>query len=191
MKEELLALYEKQEKFLREKYDRSLSFQDGIFDRFERAKRLGFDEGASIYNSALVFGSVTVGKKTWIGPYVVLDGSGGSISIGQYCSISAGVHIYTHDSVMWALSGGEANLNQAAVVIGENSYLGAQSVIKAGVSIGSRCVVGANSFVNQSVEDNSIVAGSPAKIIGQVKVSGKEIILEYFNHKGANNAGSN
>jgi acetyltransferase-like isoleucine patch superfamily enzyme len=117
LKKEILKLYEQQEAFMKEKYERSLSFQDGLFDRFERAKRLGFAEDASIYNSALVFGNVKAGVKTWIGPYVILDGSGGNIEIGNYCSISAGVHIYTHDSVMWALSGGKDPYSKGAVNI--------------------------------------------------------------------------
>ena len=91
---------------LRDTFHRSLPFADGRFDRWERAKRLGFGEGASIYDSSCIFGEVRAGVKTWIGPYTILDGSGGLVSIGDYCSISAGVHIYTHDTVHWALSGG-------------------------------------------------------------------------------------
>src|SRR5579871_5557430 len=177
-KKNLLDLYEQQETFLKQTYDRSLSFQDGFFDRFERATRLGFGEGASIYNSALVFGDVKVGIKTWIGPYVMLDGSGGGIKIGSYCSISSAVHIYTHDSVMWALSGGKQSFTQANVVIGDNTYIGAQSVIKAGVKIGIHCLIGANTFVNQDVDDYSILVGSPARVIGRVVITNGEVSLE-------------
>lgn len=180
LKNNLIDLYNFQEEFLKENYKRSLSFQDGLFDRFERAKRLGFSEGASIYNSALVFGEVKVGIKTWIGPYVILDGSGDGIKIGDYCSISAGVHIYTHDSVMWALSGGLHEMQKSTVSISSRVYIGAQSIIKAGVSIGSRCLIGANTFVNTDVEDNSIMAGSPAKKIGKVIEKGEKVLLKYF-----------
>jgi hypothetical protein len=44
---------------LKSKYSRSLPFADGLFDRWERAKRLGFGEGASIYDSACVFGEIS------------------------------------------------------------------------------------------------------------------------------------
>lgn len=181
LKKEILKLYEQQESFMKEKYDRTLSFQDGLFDRFERAKRLGFGEDASIYNSALVFGNVKAGVKTWIGPYVILDGSGGDIEIGEYCSISAGVHIYTHDSVMWALSGGKEEFSNASVYIGARTYIGAQSIIKAGVKIGTMCIVSANSFINNDVEDHSIVVGSPAKKIVNVIIdSAGHISLHYI-----------
>lgn len=181
LKKEILNLYEQQESFVKEKYDRSLSFQDGLFDRFERAKRLGFGEDASIYNSALVFGNVKAGVKTWIGPYVILDGSGGDIEIGDYCSISAGVHIYTHDSVMWALSGGHESYAKGAVNIGSNTYIGAQSIIKSGTTIGKMCIIGSNSFVNSDIGDNSIAVGSPAKKIGTVLLVEDKIKLEYFS----------
>ena len=166
----LKKIYQKTELFLKENYNRSLPFQDGFFDRFERAKRLGFGNKTSIYNSAHVFGNVKVGKNTWIGPYVMLDGSGGTIDIGDFCSISAGCHIYTHDSVLWSLSGGNSKASTAPVKIGSNVYIGAQSVIKHGVVIGSRCVIGANSFINSDVPDNTIFVGSPAKKIGTVSV---------------------
>ena len=104
----LHLIYHHNDEELRKEFDRSLSFQDGFFDRWERADRLGFGLGSSIYNSSLIYGEVSVAEETWIGPYTVLDGSGGHIKIGRNCSVSAGVHIYTHDTVMWALSGGKS-----------------------------------------------------------------------------------
>ena len=159
---------------LEARFDRSLPFADGMFDRWERARRLDFGEGASIYDSAAVFGEVTVGANTWIGPQVLLDGSGGGLSIGSWCSISAGVQIYTHDTVLWALSGGEAAKRTGAVQIGDCCHIGALSVIGRGVSIGPRCVVGAHSFVNADVEPETVVAGAPARPIGRVDMSGEE-----------------
>src|SRR5690242_5080958 len=78
---------------LSSKFARSLPFGDAMFDRWERAQRLGFGADASIYDSALVYGDVSVGEHSWIGPNVLLDGSGGALAIGAWCSISAGVHI--------------------------------------------------------------------------------------------------
>jgi carbonic anhydrase/acetyltransferase-like protein (isoleucine patch superfamily) len=160
---------------LRNHFQRSLPFQDALFDRWERAKRLGFSEGASIYNSASIFGDVVVGAATWIGPNTLLDGTGGGISIGAYCSISSGVHIYTHDTVLWALSGGTLQHKRAPVRIGDCTYIGSQSVIAAGVSIGSRSVVAANSFVNADVPEATIVGGTPARKIGTVVGEGAQV----------------
>jgi acetyltransferase-like isoleucine patch superfamily enzyme len=176
---QLKALYEAQDEGLRREWDRSLPFADGLLDRWERARRLGFGEDASIYNSALVYGDVSVGRGTWIGPYTLLDGSGGGLSIGAYCSISAGVQIYTHDTVMWALSGGQTAKKTAPVSIGECCYLGSQAVIAAGTTIGNQCVVAANSFVNRAVPERTIVGGSPARPLGHVVVRGDDIELVY------------
>ena len=173
------ALYEQIDETLRAKFDRSLPFQDAVFDRWERAQRLGFAEGASVYNSALVFGSVSVGAHTWVGPYSLLDGSGGALMIGEYCSISAGVHIYTHDTVQWALSGGTAAKKTGPVSIGDRCYIGPHSIISSGVEIGAQCVVGANSFVNKSVEPRTIVAGTPARRIGCVTGEGINVSLHF------------
>ena len=164
---------------LRERFDRSLPFADAMFDRWERAERLGFGEGASIYDSSSVFGHVRVGVRTWIGPNTLLDGSGGTLTIGEFCAISSGVHLYTHDTVAWALSGGEAPFRSAPTTIGDRCYIGSQCVVAAGVTIGDQCVIGANSFVNRDVPSRSIVGGSPARRIGTVHVEGDHIDLRY------------
>ncbi len=164
----LQGCYLDNEEHLMREYQRSLSFQDGMFDRWERARRLGFGERTSIYNSATVFGSVNIGNDSWVGPNTILDGSGGNLRIGSFCSISSGVHIYTHDTVLWALSGGVLDYVKGAVSIGDCVYIGSQCVIAAGVKIGSLCVIGANSFVNDNVPDRTVVVGSPARRIGVV-----------------------
>ena len=65
------------------------------------------------------------------------------------------------------------------VSISDNVYIGSQSVIGPGVSIGTRAVIGANSFVNKDVPNNSIFAGSPANEIGRVHVNDKNVEFIY------------
>ncbi len=84
---------------------------------------------------------------------------------------------------MWALSGGQETYGKGCVHIESNTYIGAQSIIKSGINIGKMCVIGANSFVNQDIENNSIVVGSPAKKIGTVLLVEGQIKLEYFSDK--------
>src|SRR5215470_17429208 len=89
----LKQLYGKLRSDTQARWQRDLPFEELLFDRWERAKNLGFGEASSIYHSSYVYGQVDVGKNTWIGPHTVLDGSGG-LTIGDNCSISAGVQIY-------------------------------------------------------------------------------------------------
>lgn len=169
---------------LKTEYHRSLPFADGMFDRWERARRLDFGEGASIYDSACVFGDVSVGAETWIGPWVMLDGSGGGIRIGSTCSLSAGVHIYTHDTVLWAVSGGKLKARKGSVTIGDRVYIGSQSVIARGVTIAEMCVIAANSFVNKDIPTRTIVGGSPARQIGRVTGDGPNCRLVFEQTTG-------
>jgi len=147
-----------------EKLERSVPFADILFDRWERAAKLGFGEGTSVYDSSHIFGDVKVGKNTWIGPFTILDGTGG-LSIGNNCSISASVQIYTHDSVAWAVSGGKDKYEYAATSIGNNCYIAPGCVIAMGVHIGDGSIVGANSFVNQSFPAGSKIGGTPARLL--------------------------
>jgi acetyltransferase-like isoleucine patch superfamily enzyme len=155
---------------MRQRYDRDLPLDELVFDRWERARALGFGDGASIYHNTYVFGEVRVGPDTWIGPFVMLDGSGGQISIGEWCSISTAVHIYTHDTVQRSLTGGRAGTEHAPVQIGDFTYIGSQSVILPGVTIGDHCVVGAGSLVNHDVPSRSIAVGIPAQVRGRVSL---------------------
>src|SRR5207245_2092343 len=92
--EEFWALHRHLRAEIKERWRRSVPFADELFDRWERAAFLGFGPEASIYDSSLVLGDVEVGEGTWVGPFTVLDGRGG-LSIGRYCSISAGAQLYS------------------------------------------------------------------------------------------------
>lgn len=175
----LQTIYQAQEDHLKAQFNRSLPFQDTLFDRWQRAQRLGFGKGSSIYNSSCVFGHVKVGRDTWIGPNTLLDGMGGDLTIGDHCAISTGVQIYTHDTIKRTLSGGKAPIHYAAVAIGNCCQIAPNAVIAAGVTIGNRCIVAVNSFVNQSFPDDTIIGGCPARQIGRVVEKAGEIQLIY------------
>jgi acetyltransferase-like isoleucine patch superfamily enzyme len=152
---------------VQQRWQRSLPFGDYIVDRWQKAKMLGFGEGSSIYDSSLVLGNVKVGRNSWIGPFTVLDGSGG-LEIGDTCSISAGVQIYTHDTVNWATSGGKLAVERAPVRIGHRCYIGPNTVISMGVTIGDGCVIGANSLVKSDIPSGMKAWGTPCSLQGKV-----------------------
>lgn len=145
-------------------FQRTLPLADYIVDRWEKARMLGFGEGSSVYDSCLVLGEVIVGEHTWIGPHTVLDGSGG-LTIGAHCSISAGVQIYSHDTVVRSLSGGKEPIDYAPTRIGSRCYIGPNAVIAKGVTIGDGSVIGANSLVLTDIPANARAYGTPCRIV--------------------------
>lgn len=164
---ELYELLKRLHEILRkDKFDsfkRLLPFGEMFVDRWEKARFYGFGEGTSIYDSSVVLGDVAVGTNCWIGPNTILDGSGG-LEIGDFCDISAGSHIYTHDTVDRVIHG--SDISHAPVRIGSHVYIGPNVVITKGVTIGDYVVIGANSLVNCDIPSNSKGWGTPFQIKG-------------------------
>jgi acetyltransferase-like isoleucine patch superfamily enzyme len=154
----------------RAKFSRVLPVGDYLSDRWEKAQYLGFGEGTSIYDSSLVIGDVRVGCHTWIGPFTLLDGSGG-LEIGDFCSVSAGVQLYTHDTVRWAVSGGVERATRRATRVGSRCYLGPNTVVAKGVTIGEGSVIGAGSLVLHDIPAGSRAYGTPCRVVGRVEVT--------------------
>lgn len=146
-----------------------------------KADFLKSKKGTSIYDSSYVFGDVSIGENTWIGPNTILDGSGGKLRIGDFCSIASGVQIYTHSAAKWVVSGGKASYEHSPTTIGNCCFIGPNSIITLVSKIGRRCVIGAQSFVNSNIPANSIAFGVPAKVVGKVVVKGKKVNFSYFD----------
>ena len=153
MKNDLKIMLQKLCFSMKQNFNRHISIQDLLSDRWETAKFYGFGEGTSCYNNVLILGNVKVGKNTWIGPNVILDGSGG-LEIGNYVSISSGVQIYSHDTVDWSNSLGKKPIKKKKTKIGNGVYLGPNSIVQMGTTIGDKAIIGAMSFVNKDVPKN-------------------------------------
>ena len=164
MLKKIQDIYKKLRSDKKKEFNLALSFGDYFTDRCEKAKFLGFGKGSSIYDNVLVLGDVEVGENTWIGPNVILDGSGG-LKIGSGTAIGAGVQVYSHDTIKRTLSAGEKPIETAPTFIGDHTQICPNVVILKGVRIGDRVVVGAASLVNKDVPDDTVVAGTPAKFI--------------------------
>mgnify|MGYP003683203041 FL=1 len=152
LKKDIQSIIKELRYLMKNNFNRHVSVQDLLTDRWETAKFYGFGEGTSCYNNVLILGDVKVGKNTWIGPNVILDGSAG-LEIGDYVSISAGVQIYTHNTVDWSTSLGKEPVKKQATKIGSGVYLGPNSIIQMGTTIGDKAIVGAMSFVNKNIPD--------------------------------------
>lgn len=178
IEQDLRELYAARREAMRKRFDRDLPFDDLLFDRWERAAALGFGKESSIYHLSYVYGDVKVGEHTWVGPYTLLDGTGG-LSIGSWCAISAGTQIYTHDSAARAVTAGKGPTLREPVAIEDCCFVGPLSIVTMGVTIGAHSVVGGHSYVNRDVDPYSIVVGAPARKIGRVVIKGDEARFVY------------
>lgn len=89
------------------------------------------------------------------------------ISMGDYVTITSGVKIITHDGSTGLVRNDQGKRYQryAPVKIGNNVFVGVNSIILPGVTIGSNVVIAAGSVVTKDIPDNCIVGGSPARRI--------------------------
>lgn len=84
------------------------------------------------------------------------------ISIGNNVTMAPRVHVLCHDASTKQFLG---YTKIGRVNIGDNVFIGAESVLLPGISIGNNVIIGANSTVTKSIPDNMVSAGSPARII--------------------------
>lgn len=84
------------------------------------------------------------------------------IEIGNNVTMAPRVHVLAHDASTKKFLG---YTKLGRVTIGDNVFIGAESVILPGVTIGNNVVVGANSTVTKDIPDNVVVAGTPARVI--------------------------
>lgn len=93
------------------------------------------------------------------------------ISIGNNVHLATNVLLVTHDAIHICLNNIQKCEREifkekiGTIQIGNNVFIGANSVVLYNVKIGSNVIVGAGSVVNKDIPDNSVVAGVPAKVI--------------------------
>ena len=96
-----------------------------------------------------------------------------SITIGDNVLLGGGVKVYdtdfhSLDHNFRGTSDDKANTKNAPVVIGDDVFVGAGTIVLKGVKIGSRAIVGAGSFVTKDIPEGEIWAGNPAKFIRKI-----------------------
>lgn len=108
--------------------------------------------------------NVFIGNRVVINRGVLLDGRGGRVVIGNDVDIAQETNIWTleHDvhSDVHATKGGD-------VIIEDHAWIASRATILPNVRIGHGAVVASNSVITKDVPPMAIVAGVPAKVIGQ------------------------
>ncbi len=89
------------------------------------------------------------------------------LKIGDYCKITKGVIILTHDYSRSVLRRkyGEILGEARQTIIGDNVFIGMNSIVLMGTNIGNNVIIGAGSVVSGSIPDDCVAAGNPARII--------------------------
>ena len=120
-----------------------------------------------------------VGRGTYGKPIVHSWGEPSTLKIGKFCSISGNVHILLGGNhrtdwittypfpVFWdsAKHFTEQSISKGDVLIGNDVWVGMESMILSGVKIGNGAVIGARAVVSKDVPPYSIVAGNPAAVV--------------------------
>tara|TARA_R110002050_G_scaffold204327_4_gene339818 strand:- start:19384 stop:19983 length:600 start_codon:yes stop_codon:yes gene_type:complete len=115
-------------------------------------------------------GSITIGDNVSISNCVIFSQK--NIKIKKGAMIGGGCQIYDSDFhsliVEERLKEVPETIGRAAVVIGNNSFIGCNVIILKGTVIGENCVIGAGSVVSGNIPKNQIWAGNPAVFIRDI-----------------------
>ena len=125
----------------------------------------------AILNIAQKNAQIKVGNGTNIARFCNISAAK-KITIGKKCLISYNISLLDHDHNLnkKRISPIDSGITSGQeIIIGDDCFIGAHSFILKGVRLGKQCVVGANSVVNKSFPDYSIIAGNPAKLIKTIK----------------------
>ena len=115
---------------------------------------------------------IKVGRGTFIGESVVIRGQGG-VTIGDRVLIAPLVKILAVNHNFEDLTRPilEQGITARGIVIEDGAWLGAGAAILDGVRVGRGSVVGANAVVTRDVPAHSLVVGSPARVIRDLRLS--------------------
>jgi virginiamycin A acetyltransferase len=130
-----------------------------------------------IYHAVLVGGKIFIGRNTSINAHVNIFAEINPVVIGNFCSIASNVVFqeYNHHFkscstyfMHFRIFGGDWQSDvesKGGIEVGNDVWIGTQSIILSGIKIGNGAVIGANSVVTSDIPPFAIAVGSPAKVI--------------------------
>ncbi len=132
------------------------------------------DPTAFLAKGCAIYGNVTLKSKVSVWYNATIRAMEEPIVIGEGSNVqdNAVVHV---DAGYEVNIGSNVTIGHGAIIhgcnIGDNTLIGMGAIILNGASIGNNCIVGAGALITQNmvIPDNSLVLGSPAKVIRQVK----------------------
>ena len=131
------------------------------------------DTTAFTAKGAAIYGNVTIKKEANVWYNATIRSIDDSILIGEGTNIQDNAVVHTDKGYQVSI-GSLVTIGHGAIIhgcsIGDNSLIGMGAIILNGAKIGKNCIIGAGSLVtkNTVIPDNSLVLGSPAKVIRPV-----------------------
>lgn len=95
-----------------------------------------------------------------------IDVRRGTVIIGNNCTITYGCVILSHDGSSEYINPDDKG--EGVVTIGDNVFIGVNSVIMRNVTIGKNSVIGAGSIVTIDIPPNVLALGNPARVIKEI-----------------------
>lgn len=142
------------------------------FYEFE-GKRPSINPKAFIHPEAVLIGDVEIDAGCYVGAGAVLRGDIGSIRIGKGSNVQENCVIHTFPDKSTILHP-DSHIGHGTILHGcevcSNVLVGMGCILADGVKINSNCLIGAGSFVSfqEEIPSNSVVIGSPAKVIKKI-----------------------
>ena len=133
------------------------------FNKFSIGNNSTIEDFATVNNGV---GDVFIGDRTRIGLGCTIIGPvkiGNDIMLAQNIVLSGLNHSYEDLSLPISTQG----ITTSLIEVDDETWIGANSVIVAGIKIGKHCVIAGGSVVTKNVPDYSIVGGNPARILKQ------------------------
>ena len=137
--------------------------------------------------NATIIGDVTLEKNSSIWFNAVLRGDIENILIGEGSNVQDGSVLHTDPGYPLKV-GKNVTIGHLVMLhgctIGDNSLIGIGAVILNNAKIGNNCIIGAKTLIaeNKEIPDDSLVVGSPGRIIRKVTEDEKKAVIENTKH---------
>ena len=157
---------------------------DNAVDNARRAKALGFPEEKKILvapGCILRIPREQVGSNIFFGLYSYINGNvtvGDNVLIGPHCSVTAGNHKF--DPATGWFSARTEKDGDDSIVIGDGCWLASKVTVTGGVKLGRANLICAGAVVTKSTPDYAIMAGIPARQVGEID----PVTGEYLWYRG-------
>ena len=141
---------------------------DNLVDNRNRARLLGFmAENIQVAPGAVIRQpeKVSIGRNVFIGLFVYLNGDvtiGDNAMIGPHSSLSASNHIFSEETHSYS------RYKPEPIVVEDGVWLAAGCIVTAGTTVGKGSLVCANAAVTKDIPAFAIVAGTPARQVGEI-----------------------